>query len=73
MALSADTINRLYNWKFDQAVYALEHRQGDVVATPRETEAINTLSEAFGDSGWFGGVMGRVVQLAVHDLIGDID
>jgi len=70
MALSENTINRLYNWKFDQALRSI---RGDANVVPRESQAIQALADAFGNSGWFDGLMGRIVQLAVHDLIGDVD
>jgi len=74
MALTENTLNRLYNWKFDQAQVAVEKQRDDANEpnpTPHETEGIQALAMLLGNSGWFGGQLGNVVSLAVHDLIGD--
>lgn len=70
MALTENTINRLYNWKFTQALNSLE---GDAHVIPHESQGIKALSDAFGNCGWFSGTMARIIQMAVHDLIGDVD
>lgn len=67
--IGEDVVERLYNWKFNQALDALD----ESAATPHEKGAIKALAEAFGNVGYFDGVLARVVQVAVHDLIGDVE
>ena len=71
MALSKDTINRLYNWKFDSALRFAKEQSS--LPTSDEILAIKALADTFGNCGWFDGSLGRVVRAAVHDLIGDVD
>ena len=61
------TVNRLYNWKFGQA---LRHAQGRSWLTPRDQALIEALSTAYGNVGWFEGNHGVIVAAAVETLIG---
>lgn len=71
MALTENTKNRLYNWKFAQALTAAKNQ--DQLPTTDEILAIKALADAFGSCGWFDGTMATIIQMAVHDLIGDQD
>lgn len=55
-------IGRLRNWKFDTARKYL-HQQPEAVRV-----AVKTLADMFGNSGWFGGKMGTMVDLVVEAL-----
>ena len=60
-------IGRLVNWKFASATEYLD-------ASPNygTTSVIRGLSESFGNSGYFGGMMGEVVAYTVANLCGEI-
>jgi hypothetical protein len=68
--LDESTINRLYNWKFNQAKDRMGKQAEDVRPTDDEVWVVQALEEAFGDCGWFDGAMGTVVRAAVRSLIG---
>lgn len=63
-----DIQSRLVNWKFSSALQYAE-REGSGV-TDEEMELIRALSITYGNSGWFEGAMGSIVQAAVAHLLG---
>lgn len=71
MALHENAENRLYNWKFSQALTAAKNQ--DRLPTTDEILKLKALADTFGNCGWFDGTMATIIQMAVHDLIGDHD
>jgi hypothetical protein len=63
MALSEECADRLYNWKFEQA---LDYLGG---ATSGERQLVEALSATFGNSGWFGGSLGIIINAALRTLM----
>lgn len=69
MALTDECVNRLYNWKFEQAQRYLTDE-----ATDHERHTVDALVRLFGNPGWgIGGDLGVLVRATVRDLIGDVD
>ena len=60
--MNEDLGGRLYNWKFDQATRYLEGEPASLQHT------VTVLARLFGDSGWFGGDMGLLVNVVVESL-----
>ena len=58
--------SRLFNWKFTQAMI---YTEGE---SPAVCNLIKELSDSVGDSGWFGGYWGSLVE-AVVDLLVEED
>lgn len=54
---------RLYNWKFNDA-----KKKVATVEDVAVVELINSLSDSFGNSGWFGGSMGTIVRNALENI-----
>jgi hypothetical protein len=69
--LSEDTIGRLVNWKFTQAVRAAKEQPDDARPTMYEMTMIRALGAIFGNIGWFDGWLANVVRMAVKTLVGD--
>lgn len=70
MSVSAEIMNRLYNFKFVQAVRLAEQ---DPQVTQRELIVIQSMSRMLGDPGWFEGDMAVIIDCAIHYLnIGEI-
>jgi hypothetical protein len=67
MALSENCIDRLENWKFDQARKCLDESE----PTDTERELVEALAAVFGNSGWLFGQIEIIVGAAVGTLIGD--
>ena len=57
-------VGRLENWKFQQALTALPK---EAPLTVRETTA--ALAASFGDTGWFDGHVGQLVEAVVALLL----
>lgn len=62
--------NRLYNWKFSQAMNYV--REG-VTVTDDERELIEALDACYGNVGYFGGNNAIILRAAVETLIGVIE
>lgn len=67
MAIKADVASLLENWKFEQALSALDTED----ATEVEIHIIGSLSRVFGDVVEFNGEMGIIVATAVEYLLMD--
>ena len=63
MALNDELKNRLFNFKFKQA---LQYLDGNVSKEDRET--IEALAHAFGDCGWLEGHMHTILEALVEAL-----
>lgn len=63
MSLNERCKDRLYNYKFRQAV---EHLDDD--ATRDERDLIKALGAMLGDPGWFDGDMATVAQAALRSV-----
>lgn len=61
--LSQHVHRRLANWKFAQAQDALSRQSQE--ATDEERMVVAALASAFGNSGWFDGSMGIIVNAAL--------
>ena len=59
---------RIYNWKFASAAGYLT---GDLDADLHDT--VCALSEMFGNSGWFYGDMGTVINYVVNAMLKELD
>lgn len=68
--LSDNVKDRLENWKFYQAIAALDHDDDPSEPTTYEREAIRALADLVGNSGWFDGSLGIVVGSLVDALVG---
>lgn len=67
MVINENVASRLYNWKFDQAVSAM-----DGTETETERELIQALAYTFGNAGFgLAGSMGDIVYAAVSTLVPD--
>lgn len=66
MALSPLVVNRLQNWKFNQGLTGAEN---DPDVTQKERDLLHVLSRLFGNSGWFDGDMGALVDAALDSII----
>lgn len=64
--LSSACKNRLENWKFTSALRSAEKGSRP---TGAEHETIEALSMVFGNSGWFDGTIGAIVEAAVARLL----
>lgn len=64
--MNKDLENRLYNWKFNSAIRYL-----DDSVSEKDKEIIVALREMFGNSGWFDGTLGLLVNRVVNGLIGE--
>lgn len=62
-----DVAGRLENWKFSQALAALNADD----ATETEIHIIGSLSRMFGNVGWFDGEMSVIVATVVEYLLTD--
>ena len=66
MALSKECLNRLHNYKFNQAENALNPE-----ATQEERAVVTALSDMFGNPGWFVGEkssMAVLISFAIDKL-----
>lgn len=57
--------NRLENWKFQSAHWCASTSE----ASESEQAVVEALASAFGNSGWFGGALGVIVEAAVDKLV----
>lgn len=63
--MNEDLYGRLYNWKFEQALFYVAGEPEDL------QKAVALLARLFGDPGYFGGAMGELVLLVVRALCKD--
>ena len=65
--LTPDCKSRLRNWKFEQAAKYLTPE-----ATGEERETVEALASLLGNSGWFFGNLGTLVDVVVETLMYDL-
>lgn len=59
---TSDWQGRIANWKFVQAERAMPNTHPD-------REIVKCLARLYGDSGWFGGVIGEFIETIVQRLL----
>lgn len=61
--------SRLSNWKFNTALLILDNAGVRNRLLPGDADAIEALAQLFGDSGYFDGAVGDLVEYAVGRLL----
>lgn len=68
MSLSPKVIDRLRNWKFEQAMHQLEFPSDPSEPEDWEQDTITALYRMYGNVGWFEGYAADIVRAAVWAL-----